>query len=323
MSKRTATGLFIVIVGLDSWTGKKDSSNSPLADANSQLENEINYLGFEDDNSGYSHLNDAINDCKSFGEKDKVWTVVVIPVDQDAYNKHQVVLPDDHWLQSHPNAKTYANSGDHLSSPDQISPAELVYGLGYLPADASVVWGVRPSYKIANDGTAVITNRPTIEVIQNGVIKQTFKDSKKSSALTDLLKLAFSNDLLQVAGNYHLTTQSEVKINKGGQLPDPISLIKSIPDYKEYADTPITDSQTIKDTLSKNFVGEWLIAPDVNQLGYQVAYYRIRPKETTPETKNQIMQALFEAEASSETPLDQLRELLMNRGALRSFGTSG
>lgn len=207
-------------------TDSEDSQQEGLNKYNLQLAKVIKYLGFQDDPENGSDLNDLIYKCSSFGDHDKTWSAIVVPVDQDAYKNHKIVVAGSE--------DTDRDTTDLVTSLDHIDPAAFVYGLGYLPADATVEWGTKPEWKM-DDDTLSVTNDPTIQVVENGKIIQTLSGNE----LKDAISLKLYNSIQSLSNT--VANKGTLTITQNSNVPSADTVISSIP-YETDENENITTS---------------------------------------------------------------------------------
>ena len=267
------------------WTGKKgtdyqDPDNAVLPiEENGELDkilNSIEGLGFTLD-EGETH--NAINDASYFMDHDITRAVMITAGSKDESGKPKVIVEDPQNPVPNANYILQGSAYDYFSDPDHQDPAEFLYGLGYLDPTDNVQWGVAPEYKSIYDPETgyydhgELENNPTIEIVdKDGKVLQTFEGEELNNAL--LYNYDKFNDGVFLGSP---TVTGKVTIQENGEIPAASSVITTLPSADPESMKP--DAKDLQAKLAKYYNVAWRIAPNVNQVGYQIAYIKFSLKD--------------------------------------------
>lgn len=267
------------------WTGKKgtdyqDPDNTVLPiEENGELDkilNSIEGLGFTLDED---ETHTAINDASYFMDHDITRAVMITVGSKDENGKPKVVVEDPQNPVPNANYILQGSAYDYFSDPDHQDPAEFLYGLGYLDQTDNVQWGVAPEYKsiydpeTGNYDHGELENTPTIEIVdKDGKVLQTLSGEALNNALLYNYD-KFNNGVFLGSP----TVTGKVTIQENGEIPAASSVITNLPSADPESMKP--DAKDLQAKLAKYYNVAWRIAPNVNQVGYQIAYIKFSLKD--------------------------------------------
>ncbi|MDE7056191.1 MAG: hypothetical protein K2O64_02965, partial [Lactobacillus sp.] len=301
------------IIFSQTWIGQSsDSEYNPnpvpaLDDGstNEVLKNSVNLLGYQD--IGDTNFTEPASDLSYidyFGKKDRTLDVLVQP--SKALNGKQPVIYDEEDEKQVDNDVISPFDSAYEGAVDQnnMEPANFIFGLGQLPVGASVKWKVAPELpakdkdgeyeKVDDRGLPILQNTPIIEIVdKNG---NTIKEYK-GDTLNKAIVRAYTN-----SQDGPLST-GKITVFQGDSVPDASTALLGIQRISgdPSTDVLVKDSPELQNLLKKDYKISWVVAPDMQTLGYQYVYYKITKNDS--EDRNAAVELADESDASNQTSL--------------------